>query len=74
MKPAAASPPYHYLDVNDLAELLGVSLHTVTLRARHRPWLLPPRAELYDHELLRWRQDVVANWRVANTSEDALKF
>jgi hypothetical protein len=56
------SPIHTYLDACDLAELLGLSLHTITLRAKHRPWLLPARAELYDRELLRWRQDVVMQW------------
>ncbi|MFL9898963.1 hypothetical protein PQR71_12500 [Paraburkholderia fungorum] len=51
-----------YLDATNLAAILGLSVHTVILRARHRPWLLPPRAVLYDRELLRWRQDVVTQW------------
>jgi hypothetical protein len=55
---------FSYLDANDLAAILGLSPHTVTLRARHRPWLLPPRAILYDRELFRWRQDVVAKWLI----------
>jgi hypothetical protein len=59
-----------YLDPSELAALLGVSTRTVILRSRHRPWFLPPRAELYDRELLRWRQDVVLNWLMAVT-EDA---
>lgn len=62
-----------YLDAIDLAATLGLSLRTITLRARHRPWLLPPRAEPYDRELLRWRQDIVLKWLDANLS-DALKF
>jgi len=51
-----------YLHPFELAELLGVSLRTVILRARHRPWLLPPCAEFYDRELLRWRRDIVHRW------------
>ena len=56
------STTHTYLDAADLAELLGQSLRTITLRAKHRPWLLPPRAQLRDQELLRWRQDVVDTW------------
>jgi hypothetical protein len=60
------SPPhissFHYLDPSELADLLGLSLRTITLRAKHRSWLLPPRAELRDRELPRWRHDVVAKW------------
>jgi hypothetical protein len=59
------SPAQTYLDTCDLAELLGLSVRTVRLRAKHRPWLLPPRAELYDRELVRWRQDVVERWLIA---------
>ncbi|WP_054933204.1 hypothetical protein [Paraburkholderia caribensis] len=51
-----------YLDALELAELLGLSVRTIILRARHRPWLLPPRAIVYNRELLRWRQDVVQTW------------
>ena len=62
MKSASASPAFHYLDTIELADILGLSLRTITLRAKHRPWLLPPRAELRDRKLLRWRQDVVEAW------------
>jgi len=62
MKSAFASPQYRYLDAKELADILGLSLRTITLRAKHRPWLLPARAELYDRELLRWRQDIVEAW------------
>jgi predicted DNA-binding transcriptional regulator AlpA len=62
MKSASTSTPYRYLDASELADLLGLSLRTIILRARHRPWLLPPRAVLSDRELLRWRQDVVEAW------------
>lgn len=58
----ATAASAHYLDRTELADLLGISVRTITLRAKHRPWLLPPRAELYDRELLRWRQDVVTRW------------
>lgn len=53
---------FTYLDACELAELLGVSVRTITLWAGHRPWRLPPRAQLYEHELLRWRQDVAYAW------------
>jgi hypothetical protein len=45
--------PVTYLDPSELAALLGISERAVALRAKRRPWLLPPRAELYDRELLR---------------------
>jgi hypothetical protein len=62
MSSNCASSPDHYLDAIELADILGLPLRTVITRARHRPWLLPPRAILYDRELFRWRQDVVEAW------------
>ena len=56
------SQTYTYLDPSELAGLLGLSVRTIILRAKHRPWLLPPRAELYERGLLRWRQDIVEAW------------
>ncbi|CAM2192043.1 DNA-binding protein [Paraburkholderia kururiensis] len=53
---------FTYLDAYELAELLGVSVRTIVLRAKHRPWLLPPRAQLSEYELLRWRRDVAHAW------------
>lgn len=55
-------PTCAYIDATELGAMLGVSMRTVVLRAKHRPWLLPPRAELFDRELLRWRQDAIALW------------
>jgi hypothetical protein len=73
MKSALVSSPSHYLDASELADLLGLSLRTIILRAKHRPWLLPPRAAVYDRELFRWRQDVVESWLAENSSE-SVKF
>jgi hypothetical protein len=56
------TPPVNYFDEYELAEALSLSVATIRVRARWRPWLLPQRALLYDHNLLRWRQDVVATW------------
>jgi hypothetical protein len=65
--------PTVYLDATDLADILGISPRTITLRAKRRPWLLPPRATVYDHELFRWRQDIVESWLAENLSE-SVKF
>jgi hypothetical protein len=51
-----------YLDSRELTQVLGVSVRTTLLRARHRPWLLSTRVLLSVHKLLRWRQDVVTSW------------
>jgi hypothetical protein len=73
MTSAPDCPSYHYLDATDLADILGISPRTITLRAKRRPWLLPPRATVYDHDLFRWRQDVVESWLAENLSE-SVKF
>lgn len=70
---SAPTSPYRYLDATDLADILGLSVRIITLRARYRPWLLPPRAELRDRGLLRWRQDVVDGW-LGGHSSVSLKF
>jgi hypothetical protein len=63
--PTNNAPP-EYLDPLELAQLTGESVWTVRLRTKHGPRLLPPRALLFDHELLRWRKDVVNLWMEAN--------
>lgn len=65
--------PFRYLDAYDLAQMLDVSVRTIVVRAKRRPWLLPARATVYDHELFRWRQDVVESWLAENSSE-SVKF
>ena len=62
MPSSKSNLPNSYLDALELAELLGVSVQSVILRVRRRPWLLPPRAVLYERQLLRWRHDVVEAW------------
>lgn len=62
MTPTVHSLPRTYLDAYELAEALDVSVRTIRLRARLRPWLLPARAELFNREMLRWRHDVVEAW------------
>lgn len=57
---------HRYLDAQELAHTLGISERAVVLRATHRPWLLPPRAEFFERALLRWRLDVVESW-IADT-------
>ena len=50
--------PTNYLDVVELAELLGLSISTLRRRLRSREWELPPRAHGFE-ELLRWRRTEV---------------
>lgn len=57
--------PTNYLDVVELAEVLGLSVATIRRRLRCRAWELPPKAHGFE-ELLRWRRAEVVCW-VAET-------
>ena len=50
-----------YLDINDLAQLLGLSVGAVRRRLRMSPWTLPPKAYGFG-SMLRWRQSEVMVW------------
>ena len=63
--------PTNYLDVVELAEMLGLSVATVRRRLRCRAWELPPRAHGFE-ELLRWRRTEVVCW-VAETEYRAAR-
>jgi predicted DNA-binding transcriptional regulator AlpA len=67
MNSTQSKPAHSYLDALELAELLGISVQAVFNRVRRQPWLLPPRAVLYDQQLLRWRQDIVERWLVTRS-------
>ncbi len=48
--------------VEDLAEFLGKSVHTVRHDATRAPHRLPPRVNLPDTALLRWQPRIVLSW------------
>jgi predicted DNA-binding transcriptional regulator AlpA len=52
-----------YLDIYDLAAMLGVSLATIHRRLRTCPWNLPPPVYLGRNFPLRWRRADVAFWK-----------
>jgi predicted DNA-binding transcriptional regulator AlpA len=51
-----------YLDIDDLAALLGLTPGTIRRRLRTRPWTLPPSAHLGPDYPIRWRQADAARW------------
>ena len=53
--------PTNYLDVVELAEMLGLSVATVRRRLRCRQWELPPRENGFE-KLLRWRRAELVCW------------
>ena len=54
-----SAPHRPYLDEYELADVFDRPVAAIRFRVRHRPCLLPPRALLRDHELLRWRWAVL---------------
>lgn len=61
-----------YLDIEELAEMLGISITAAKRALRLRAWDLPPRAHGFG-ELLRWRRNVVASWMFERALGGALQ-
>ena len=51
-----------YLDIFDLAVLLGQSQRTIKKKLKARPDCLPPRMHFPGTKMLRWRGHDVENW------------
>ena len=51
-----------YLDVDELAELLGQSADSLRKKIRANSTEAPPRAHLPGSKMLRWRLHEVENW------------
>lgn len=52
----------NYLDIEDLAELLGIRADTVRKKLRVAPQALPPKMYIPGSKMLRWRTREVENW------------
>jgi len=51
-----------YLDIDELAELLGQSVNTIKKKLVANPTSLPPKMHLPGASMLRWRAQEVQNW------------
>lgn len=51
-----------YLDVLELAVILGKSPDTIRQNVRRRPWLVPPNIHIPQARMLRWRASDVEAW------------
>ena len=61
-----------YLDVHELAGRLGLKAATIVRNAKHAPWRLPPRAQLADHRMTRWRTAEVELWLTTRGAENRI--
>jgi predicted DNA-binding transcriptional regulator AlpA len=50
-----------YLDIEELAEMMGISIAAAKRTFRQRAWDLPPRAHGFG-KLQRWRRNEVDSW------------
>lgn len=53
-----------YLDIDDLAVLLGQSTQTIKKKLRNVPHQLPPKMHIPGSKMLRWRTHEVQNWLI----------
>lgn len=51
-----------YLDLNELANLMGISLRTAKRRLRQEPWRLPPAIRTPFLPMQRWREVEARQW------------
>lgn len=51
-----------YLDIYELAELLGQRPETIQKNMKSRPWCVPPRMHIPGTRMLRWRKAEVETW------------
>lgn len=51
-----------YLDIDDLAELLGLRPNTIKRKLADAPMLVPPKMHILNSSMLRWRAHEVKNW------------
>ena len=51
-----------YLDIDELAELLGQRPETIRKKLRVAPYELPPKMHFAGSKMLRWRAHEVNRW------------
>lgn len=52
----------NYLDIDELAKLLGKSQETIRKNLRDNPRRVPPRMHMPGTKMLRWRKTEVEIW------------
>lgn len=51
-----------YLDLNELADLMGISVRTAKRRLQLEPWRMPPPIRTPFLPMQRWREVEVRQW------------
>lgn len=52
----------NYLDIYELAELLGKRPETIRRNLKRRPWAVPPKMHIPETNMLRWKRADVEVW------------
>ncbi len=52
----------NYLDIYELAALLGKRPETIRKNMKSRPWTVPPRMHIPGTQMLRWKLAEVNVW------------
>ena len=60
--PTWSSPMTKYLDIDELAALLGQRADTIRKKLRVSPYALPPKMHIPGSRMLRWRAHEVKIW------------
>lgn len=53
-----------YLDIDELAQLMGLAPRTLSKKVRLAPATIPPKMHFSDSKMLRWRRIDVDSWMV----------
>lgn len=51
-----------YLDIDELAQMLGRRSSSIRRNLARRPYLVPPKMHIPGSNMLRWRACEVENW------------
>lgn len=51
-----------YLDIHELADMLGQSADLIRRNLASRPYLVPPKMHIPSSKMLRWRAADVRSW------------
>lgn len=51
-----------YLDIDELAQMLGRSSSSIRRNLARRPFLVPPKMHIPGSKMLRWRARDVESW------------